>query len=411
LPREIGSCDTTQKSSQIAQISVRVLLIILLLALSSNKKTMDKRPWMEITEYASLAGCALGTLVAGITNQMIYSTAPLTLALCLNTLNRNRLRTDVNQIPPAVDEVVFLKQQIQEIQAKQLSLNNYGTELAQKIAQQLNEPTTIQRLRQIFQQSDKSQLSTSDLEKLIAVQVNKAVGEQSVTINHFLPIIDKSILELKKNLVVQVDKSVGAQVGKFVDEVAKINELLTNVKPYDYQLIIDRSGSRDVFLEAIEKTEHRLILVCPWFKRYGIDDKVLAAFKALLDKGGRVDIGWGYLSDLPRNYPFKYSQEISTADFLQAVKANNRKDMYEALPDLEDLEKYSDRFKLKLLGTHEKFLVSDNRFAMLGSHNFLTSGVSKREREIGLRTNDSRIIEGLIERFDSAPILNVTLLH
>ncbi|MBD0314746.1 MAG: hypothetical protein ICV86_18455, partial [Microcoleus sp. T3-bin5] len=74
-------------------------------------------------------------------------------------------------------------------------------------------------------------------------------------------------------------------------------------------------------------------------------------------------------------------------------------------------EKYSDRFKLKLLGTHEKFLVSDNRFAMLGSHNFLTSGVSKREREIGLRTNDSRIIEGLIERFDSAPILNVTLLR
>jgi hypothetical protein len=87
-----------------------------------------------------------------------------------------------------VDEVVFLKQQIQEIQAKQLSLNNYGIELAQKITQQLNEPTTIQRLQQLFQQSDKSQLSTSDLEKLVAVQVNKAVDEQSVTINNFLPI-------------------------------------------------------------------------------------------------------------------------------------------------------------------------------------------------------------------------------
>jgi hypothetical protein len=90
-----------------------------------------------------------------------------------------------------VDEVVFLKQQIQEIQAKQLSLNNYGIELAQKITQQLNEPTTIQRLQQLFQQSDKSQLSTSDLEKLVAVQVNKAVDEQSVTINNFLPIIKK----------------------------------------------------------------------------------------------------------------------------------------------------------------------------------------------------------------------------
>ncbi len=79
---------------------------------------MDKRPWTEIAEYASLAGSALGTLVAATTHQMIYSAAPLTLALCLNTLNRNRLRTYVNQIPPAVDEVVFVKQQIQEIQAK-----------------------------------------------------------------------------------------------------------------------------------------------------------------------------------------------------------------------------------------------------------------------------------------------------
>jgi hypothetical protein len=174
-----------------------------------------------------------------------------------------------------VDEVVFLKQQIQEIQAKQLSLNNYGIELAQKITQQLNEPTTIQRLQQLFQQSDKSQLSTSDLEKLVAVQVNKAVDEQSVTINNFLPIIKKILLDSNKLLVAQVDKSVDAQVGKFVDEVAKINELLINVKPYDYQLIIDRSGSRDVFLEAIEKTEHRLILVCPWFKRYGIDDSIV----------------------------------------------------------------------------------------------------------------------------------------
>ena len=368
---------------------------------------MDKRPWMEITEYASLAGCALGTLVAGITNQMIYSTAPLTLALCLNTLNRNRLRTDVNQIPPAVDEVVFLKQQIQEIQAKQLSLNNYGTELAQKITQQLNEPTTIQRLQQLFQQSDKSQLSTSDLEKLVAVQVNKAVGEQSVTINKFLPIIKKSLLDSNKLLVAQVDKSVNAQVCKFVDEVAKINELLINVKPYDYQLIIDRSGSRTAFLEAVKNTEHRLILVCPWLNRSGINDEVIAAIKTLLDKGCRVDIGWGNFSDFPKKYPSKYPRKISRAELLQAVKANNKDWKYDALSDLEDLERYSDRFSLKLLGTHEKFLVSDNRFAMLGSHNFLTSDERKREREIGFHTNDPRLIEGLIERFDSALNLDV----
>ncbi|MBR8833365.1 MAG: hypothetical protein DSM106950_04800 [Stigonema ocellatum SAG 48.90 = DSM 106950] len=57
---------------------------------------------------------------------------------------------------------------------------------------------------------------------------------------------------------------------------------------------------------------------------------------------------------------------------------------------------------MKLLGTHEKFLVCDRSWAMLGSHNFLTSGDSGSEREVGLRTNDPRIIEELISRFERA---------
>jgi hypothetical protein len=67
---------------------------------------MDKRPLMEIAEYASLAGSVLGTLVAAATHQMIYSTGPLALALCLNTFNRNRLRKYVTRIPPTVEEFI-----------------------------------------------------------------------------------------------------------------------------------------------------------------------------------------------------------------------------------------------------------------------------------------------------------------
>jgi len=70
---------------------------------------------MEIAEYASLAGSVLGTLVAAATHQMIYSTGPLALALCLNTFNHNRLRKYVTRIPPTVEEFISpLKQEIQE---------------------------------------------------------------------------------------------------------------------------------------------------------------------------------------------------------------------------------------------------------------------------------------------------------
>jgi hypothetical protein len=42
---------------------------------------------------------------------------------------------------------------------------------------------------------------------------------------------------------------------------------------------------------------------------------------------------------------------------------------------------------------------------MISSHNFLTSSAQSQERELGLKTNDLRIIERLIERFETAPNL------
>ena len=47
-------------------------------------------------------------------------------------------------------------------------------------------------------------------------------------------------------------------------------------------------------------------------------------------------------------------------------------------------------------------IVCDRSFAMLGSHNLLTSGVGE-EREIGMRTTDPNLIEKLIERYEHAP--------
>ncbi len=44
----------------------------------------------------------------------------------------------------------------------------------------------------------------------------------------------------------------------------------------------------------------------------------------------------------------------------------------------------------------------DRSWTMLGSQNFLTSGTKSPEREVGLRTNDPRIITDLIKRFDTA---------
>ncbi len=154
------------------------------------------------------------------------------------------------------------------------------------------------------------------------------------------------------------------------------------VRSSEYQLVFDRTGSRAVLLEALDKAQERLIIVCPWLNRNSIDADLIQKFRDCLNRNCRIEIGWGYLSDRGR---------MGTGW------------RYNALPDLRQIERdYPEYFSLKLLGTHEKFLVCDSAFAMLGSHNALTSNVQSTEREVGIRTTDPDIIQGLINRFVAA---------
>ena len=74
---------------------------------------------------------------------------------------------------------------------------------------------------------------------------------------------------------------------------------------------------------------------------------------------------------------------------------------YNAVNEVYALQaEYPNLLTLKVLGTHEKFLVCDRKFAMLGSHNYLTSNTSSSERELGIKTDSPELIDKLIELFD-----------
>jgi len=198
---------------------------------------------------------------------------------------------------------------------------------------------------------------------------------------------------LRSEFSVQVDATVEKRI-------TELNQLLKTIQPvYEYELVFDRSGSRKVFIEvALEQTQHRLILVCPW-PAWAVS-QVIQKLEALLQKNVRIDIGWGSLTDINK-LPF------GSGPIRQRLKSYS--DYYSALPKLSELErKYSNQLNLKLLGTHEKFLVCDDRLAMVGSHNFLTSGSSSDEREAGMKTNDPRIVADLTKRFDNAKNLELS---
>ncbi|MEA5470220.1 hypothetical protein [Spirulina sp. 06S082] len=80
---------------------------------------------------------------------------------------------------------------------------------------------------------------------------------------------------------------------------------------------------------------------------------------------------------------------------------------YNALSRLRELRsRFPDRMELKLLGTHEKYLVCDRQFALVGNHNTLSSlDTLYAPREMGVKTTDAGILETLREDYTNAPDL------
>jgi hypothetical protein len=165
-------------------------------------------------------------------------------------------------------------------------------------------------------------------------------------------------------------------------------------KQHSYDLVSGRNESRQIFLEALAQSQQRLILVCPWLTDYAIDNDVRNLLIAALSRGVSIDIGWGHLSDVKNNIVPLSKQTLLNS---KAKKWGG----YSAVNWVYELQdEYKNLLTLKILGTHEKFLVCDRKFAMLGSHNYMTSGNSSNERELGVKTDSPETIDKLIELFD-----------
>lgn len=183
-------------------------------------------------------------------------------------------------------------------------------------------------------------------------------------------------------------------------QVSEIHELLQNIQAYDYELVFDRPAIRALVEEGIASAQNRLIVVCPWVSTASLDGTVLEKLEGLLERGAQIDIGWGHLRDIEAGeFPIRINDRWQSDPMV-------KRGLYDALNDLEQLKKkYPDRLRLKVLGTHENFIVCDESWAAIASHHFLSTSDTLPEREVGLRTTDPQIIQGLIARFNE-PMLN-----
>ncbi|PSB30487.1 phospholipase D-like domain-containing protein [Chlorogloea sp. CCALA 695] len=297
-----------------------------------------------------------------------------------------------------------LQQEVVEVQELVRSLDASAAELHDR----------TRNLAQMQQNLDTVQETTCSLNQRTTLLENR-IDTFELSIKQHLDSLQQLTIGYIKaddfeRLRAKLSQELTEQIEATVEQrVAEINYFLKEIQPkYEYKLVCDRDQSRSFLLKAAKEAKERLILVCPWL-HWGIrwnDGELLNLFYKLLGKpNSSIEIGWGHYLDMENK-----QVRSSSTSLRQSLKTHGK--MYTALPQLEKLEKdYPQQFKLKLLGTHEKFLVCDRAWAMLGSHNFLSSGDKSQEREVGLWTNDPYIVNELTKRFEKAKDLEHQHVH
>ncbi|HTL90157.1 MAG TPA: hypothetical protein VL134_12215 [Leptolyngbya sp.] len=139
----------------------------------SPRQTRRSR-FLKVSEYTSAAVSVIGVVVSAVTQQAIYATAPLSLSLCLNLVNRRRFEQQTEQrlngtiaqldqqlralpIPSEAD----LSQRFAQLQA-QLTVTTDQTEVRSQLAQLIEQLTTFR------QQQDAATAALTELQAQIS---------------------------------------------------------------------------------------------------------------------------------------------------------------------------------------------------------------------------------------------------
>lgn len=161
----------------------------------------------------------------------------------------------------------------------------------------------------------------------------------------------------------------------------------------------DQRGGEQLLGQILEQTQGRILLVWPWSSQTTLDETLVEGFSRFLQRGGQLTLGWCHQGNLdqPRLVAAiaqGWSQPVDLASTIQAP--------LQQLLSLRQL--YRDRFKFKIIGTVERYLVChplspDRAYAILSLQTLKTHSLTIPELEVKLRTTQPQVIQSLIEGF------------
>ncbi|NJM60752.1 MAG: hypothetical protein HC849_11935 [Oscillatoriales cyanobacterium RU_3_3] len=207
---------------------------------TAMRSSANRRDWLEVAEYASIAGSAIGTVAAALSGQIIYAAAPLTAALSLNFANRHRFQQQIQQqanssIAGVHLTVKSLQQQVQAL-PREVELYTAVSDLQQKLRSLESEALAeVQGTLQSLQQQGKAFPADSGELYTILAQLrqkldnleNSALREQDwENVNVRFLLMDEKLNEVKNITAELQDRSNLTDFNAMQASLTQLQELL-----------------------------------------------------------------------------------------------------------------------------------------------------------------------------------------
>lgn len=199
----------------------------------SSLPIMTKLHWLEVSEYASLSLSALGLVTAAVTQQMIYAAAPLTVTVCLNVANRERLKSLTQQQQQAT--IAKLDLLIDPLRQRLANFDTFTQKLSTTTQQQLEELRNNQEQDFNIFTEQFEQLHASLLEITIKIQQQIQAlqqNEQEQNIDTF-----RQRLTQLDNLTQQLSTATQQQIDPLYERLAQLDALTQQVSQSTQQQI------------------------------------------------------------------------------------------------------------------------------------------------------------------------------
>ncbi|WP_228039469.1 hypothetical protein [Dolichospermum sp. LEGE 00240] len=105
---------------------------------------MNNRQLLEFSEYVCLGISILGTIVATVTQQVVYAVIPLSLSIALNLVNRPKLNYSQSQIEQLQTGLQNITEEFHQVE-KTMNTSNQRLEQIEAWRQQLSQITIFSK--------------------------------------------------------------------------------------------------------------------------------------------------------------------------------------------------------------------------------------------------------------------------